>query len=251
VKPDRVAVQELVEPTPKDAGTHETAMVVVALVETVILVLPMLAKLFASPGYEACIVTGPAVAPFTVTAQVPPAERVHVVPDGNVTLPVPPIFDIVIVSPVTVPEKPDRVAVQELAAPTLKELGTHETSMVVVAFVTVRVAVPLLAKLIASPPYDAVTMGLPTPVPVTVTEQVPPADRAHVPEENDTAPVPPDSDHVMVSPVTVPENPANVAVQELVAPMAKEAGTQATAVVVVWIVRLVVPELSRLFASPG
>jgi len=80
-------------------------------------------------------VTAPAVAPFTVTEHVPPAERAHVVPELNVTLPVP-ACDQVIVSPLTLPEKPVTVAVHEVPA--------HDAVVVVVALLTEKANVPEL-----------------------------------------------------------------------------------------------------------
>ena len=65
-----------------------------------------------SPRYEAVIVTLPAVDPITVTEHAPLAERVQVLPDENEMVPVPAVFENVIVSPVTVPPYPVRVAVQ-------------------------------------------------------------------------------------------------------------------------------------------
>ena len=112
-----------------------------ALVVTVRLVVPKLARLFASPGYEACIVTAPAVAPFTVTEQVPPAERAQV-PGENETVPMPDC-DQVIVSPVTVPMNPVNVAMHEVPA--------QVTVVIVVALLTVKPTVPELSALLMSP----------------------------------------------------------------------------------------------------
>ena len=53
---------------------------------------------------------------------------------------------------------------------------------------------------------------------MTVTKQDPPAERAHVPAENKTEPVPPVCVQVIVSPDTVPEKPVKVAVHFEVEP---------------------------------
>ena len=81
--------------------------------------------------------------------------------------------------------------------------------------------------------------------PVTVTEHVPPADRAHVEGEKVTEPVPVVFENVIVSPVMVPLKPVTVAVQTEVD------WTQLTVVVGASTVRAVVPELGTLRSSPG
>jgi hypothetical protein len=58
------------------------------------------------------MVTLPPFAPVTVTVHVPVALREQVAGLGKVTLPVPPDWDKLTVSPVTVPEYPEMVAVQ-------------------------------------------------------------------------------------------------------------------------------------------
>ena len=87
--------------------------------------------------------TLPTAAAFTGTEQVPPAERLQVVPAVNETAPVP-AWPQLTVSPVTLPKKPVNVAVQELFA--------HVTPRPVVAVVTLTKAVPTLATLFTSPP---------------------------------------------------------------------------------------------------
>ena len=93
----------------------------------------------------------PEVAPLIVTLHVPPAESVQVEPEGKVMLPVPPICDIVIVSPVTVPEKLVTVAVHKLVEAIANDVGTQETAVLVVSLFTVRANVPELTALLASP----------------------------------------------------------------------------------------------------
>jgi len=77
----------------------------------------------------------------TVTEHVPAGASVHV-DEENVTLPAP-ACDQVIVSPVTEPENPVTVAVQEVPE--------HVTAVVVVAFTTVKPTVPELSALLTSP----------------------------------------------------------------------------------------------------
>lgn len=72
---------------------------------------------------------------------------------------------------------------------------------------------------------------LPTPVPVTVTEQVVPA-KVQAMEEKETLPVPPDCDQVIVSPDIEPELPETVAVQEVDEPTATEEDVHVARVVV-------------------
>ena len=59
------------------------------------------------------------------------------------------------VSPAILPAAPVTVAVQVDMPGTLTVVGVHETEVLVVALVTVTVAVPELAELFASPGYDA------------------------------------------------------------------------------------------------
>lgn len=82
------------------------------------------------------MVSGPGVAPVAVTEQVVP-ERVQVAGVGRVTLPVPPVWEKVTVSPVRELTAPDTVAVQDEVAPVAKDAGVHETEVVVVAVVAV------------------------------------------------------------------------------------------------------------------
>jgi hypothetical protein len=81
------------------------------------------------------IVTPPGLVPFTVTEQELP-DKVQVV-CRKITLPEPPVFDQVIVSPFTDPVNPDKVAVQTLEVATANVVGTQDTVVVVVAL-TVR-----------------------------------------------------------------------------------------------------------------
>ena len=84
----------------------------------------------------------------------PVPERAQVAGEGSVTLPAP-VWEKVTVSPEIVPDAPDTVAVQLEVTPTVA--GVHETETLVVAavLVTVTLAVPELAVLLASPGYDA------------------------------------------------------------------------------------------------
>jgi len=100
------------------------------------------------------MVTGPGVPPVTVILQLVP-ESVQVAGDGSVTAPAPPVCEKLIVSPEIVPAAPDTLAVQDEVAPAAREAGLQETDVVVVAGVTVTLAVPELAASFASPGYDA------------------------------------------------------------------------------------------------
>ena len=77
------------------------------------------------------MVTGPGERPLTVTEQLIP-RRLQVAPEGNETLPVPPVWEKVIVSPEIEPKKaPLMLAVQDEAAPTASEAGAQETEVAV------------------------------------------------------------------------------------------------------------------------
>jgi len=116
---------------------------------------PELAPLLASPGYVACIVTAPGVAPVTDIEQLPPEPRLHIPGGGMVTLPASPDgCENVMVSPVIVPAAPVTVAVQVEAPPMSTSEGVQLTEVAVAAS-TVTLAVPELAALLASPGYDA------------------------------------------------------------------------------------------------
>jgi len=60
--------------------------------------LPELPEILSFPGYDAWMVTGPGEVPVTSISQLIP-RRLQVAPDGNETLPVPPVWEKVIVSP--------------------------------------------------------------------------------------------------------------------------------------------------------
>jgi hypothetical protein len=77
------------------------------------------------------MVAAPGVAPVAVTEQLVP-ESAHVAEDDSLTLPVPPVWEKVTVSPEMVPVAPDTVAVQDEVAPAAREAGVHETAVVVV-----------------------------------------------------------------------------------------------------------------------
>src|SRR5580693_7577142 len=113
--PVTVAVQVVMPGTSTVVGLHATEVLVAALV-TVTLAVPELAALLVSPGYDAWMVAGPAVAPVTETEQLVP-ESVQVAGDGSVTLPAPPVWEKVTVSPVSELDAPDMVAAQDEVAP--------------------------------------------------------------------------------------------------------------------------------------
>jgi len=103
---------------------------------TVTLAVPELAALFASPGYDACMVTGPGVTSLAKTEQLVP-EMAQVAGDGKFTAPVPPVWENAIVSPEIVPEAPDTVAVHRVSGYTTTMAGVHETEVVVVVDVPI------------------------------------------------------------------------------------------------------------------
>jgi len=150
-------------------------------------------------------------------------ERAHA--DGTLTAAVPPVFWNDASPPGAYPVT---VAVQTAVLPTVTVDGAQPTAMLLVACVTAGEVVPELPRLPASPPYDACIVGLPTPLPLTVTEQAP-DDSGQDAGVNETLPDPP-----VVDQVTVPvgELPATVAVHVVLVPMANDEGVHATAVVV-------------------
>jgi len=156
---------------------------------------------------------------------------------ASVTPPVPPVWEKLAFSPETAPAQPETLTVQDEERPTSNWFapsalgGVQETEVVVVAWVTVTLAVPELAALAASPGYDAWMVTGPGEPPVTVTEQLFP-DSAHVAgEENETLPDPPVWENATVSPsLVVPAPPDTLAVHWEVAPTAKEAGAHETEV---------------------
>jgi hypothetical protein len=81
----------------------------------------------------------------------------------------------------------------------------HDTEVVVVALVTVMLAVPELAALFESPGYDAIIVAVPAVAPVTVKKHVP-DEILHVGGEGRVAlPLPPLwTEKVTVSPPTLP-----------------------------------------------
>jgi len=83
------------------------------------------------------------------------------------------------------------------------------------------------------------------------TEQAPPDARVQVEETNVTLPLPPDCENVIVSPVTGAVKTVRVAVHCEFAPTLKLVGTQETAKVSAWRVRVSVPTLAALLGSPG
>jgi hypothetical protein len=238
--PLRVAVHVVPE--------HTTAVAVIDL--TVIEAVPVSARLLASPGYDAWIVTVPLVAPVTLMEQLVP-EIVQVAGVGKVTLPVPPVCEKVMVSPLIVPLAPLTVAVQLEALPTEMVVGVHATLTVGTAL-TVSAKLPVAATLATSPEYEAWTVADPAVCPVMVIEQVPAPDRVHVAGVGKvTLPVPAVWLHVIVSPLTVPENPVRVAVHEDVEPTPTVAGVHEAVRVGVPMVSDADPMLARLFVSPG
>ena len=117
-------------------------------------------------------------------------------------------------------------------------------------FVIVTDCEPTLATFAESPGYEAWITALPTPVPVIVTEQDPAADKEHVVVVNDTAPVPPFWEKVIVSPVTGAVKLLSDAVQEEVLPKKKLVGEQVTESVSECIASDAVPVLPALLLSP-
>jgi hypothetical protein len=110
------------------------------------------------------MVTEPTEPPVTVVWQLgtpPTVERAQVAEAGSVTLPVPPVWEKLTVSPEMMPPQPDTVAVQGEESPISNCIapsargGGHETEVAVVPWVTVTLASPELAASFASPGYDA------------------------------------------------------------------------------------------------
>ena len=85
--------------------------------------------------------------------------------------------------------------------------------------------------------------------PVTVMEQVPPADRVQVEGEKATEPESPVWEKVMVSPEIDPVAPDTVAVQDEVAPTAKEVGMHETDAVVT--VKIAMLKIDGVSDDPG
>ena len=90
----------------------------------------------------------PAVVPVIVTWQVPAALSAHVPPPEKVTAPVPDWLQAM-VSPVTVPLNPDRVAVHWEVFVMPKVAGMQDTATLGV--LTVNVTEPEVGWLLASP----------------------------------------------------------------------------------------------------
>jgi hypothetical protein len=91
----------------------------------------------------------PSVAPVTVIEHEALKERVHEAGEGKLTPPLPDRANV------TVPvgdEPPDTVASHDEVEPMAREVGVHETAVVVAAWVTVSENVPLLAAFSESPP---------------------------------------------------------------------------------------------------
>jgi hypothetical protein len=79
-------------------------------------------------------------------------EILHVVPEGKLIVPEPPVWENVIVSPDTLPDAPDTVALHELDEPlTSIAVGEQLTDEVVAAGFTVSPIVSELAALLPSP----------------------------------------------------------------------------------------------------
>jgi hypothetical protein len=137
------------------------------------------------------------------------------------------------VSPVIVPTAPVTVAVQVEKPGMSIETGVHETEVLVAALVTVTLAVPELAASLVSPGYDAWMVAEPVVAPVAVMEQLVPERVQVAGDGRVTLPVPAVWEKVTLSPVRVTAAPDTVAVQDEVAPAAKDAGVHETEVVVV------------------
>ena len=94
-------------------------------------------------------------------------------------------------------------------------------------------------------------MTPPWATPLTVTEQVPPEERVHVPAESEIEPSPPTWYQAIVSPETEPVKPVRVAVQVSEEPTATDVAEQTfDRAVLALIVIVPVPELAVLLASP-
>jgi len=186
------------------------------------------------------MVTLPTELPVTSIWQLarrPTVESAHVAGVGSVTLPFPPIWEIVTVSLEIAPAQPDTLAVQYDERPTSNCIapsalgGVHETEVVVVAWVTDTLAVPELAALIASPGYDAWMVAGPGESPVTIKEQLFPDSAQVAGEGNETLPDPPVWEKANFSPsMEGPPPPDTLAVHWEVPPTTKEAGAQKTEV---------------------
>jgi hypothetical protein len=111
---------------------------------------------------------------------------------------------------------------------TVEEL--HVTAVPGVTGFTVMLVVPLLGRLLTSPPYSAWMVMMPALTAVTVMEHEPDAERLHVAGLGRvTLPVP----HWVKVTVPVGYNPPDtVAVHDVVEPMTKGVGVQETTVVV-------------------
>jgi len=104
-------------------------------------------------------VTGPAVVPVTVTEQVPAAVRAHEAGEGRVTAPEPPAWiENVTVSPVTVPAKPAKVAVQEEVA--VSAIGDAHMTVVVVVLggAGANLNHVVIVAVLLDPPHVALTL---------------------------------------------------------------------------------------------
>jgi hypothetical protein len=200
-------------------------------------------------------VTKPADVPAGVTEQLSgEPDRLHVV-EVKETLPVPPDWEKVIVSPAIELPSPVTVAAQLAEEPTATDDGTQVMEVRVAARVTVNELVFELAALLVSPGYEAWIVGDPTATPVTVTEH-PSGDPERLqvaPEGKETLPVPPNCDKVIVSPAMEPLSPVTVAVQEAEESTSTDDGRQETEVEVTASVTVnpKVPELAALPESPG
>jgi hypothetical protein len=92
----------------------------------------------------------PALVPVALTEQIPPALRAQL---GGLNDAEPAPLDChVMLSPMTEPAKPDRVAVHVDEPPTVIVEGAHTTASLGVAILTVTVLFHELAPLLASPP---------------------------------------------------------------------------------------------------
>ena len=216
----------------KDEDEVELELVVVVAADwTLSVELPELGPLLESPGYDALMVTLPAVVPETIIEQVPAELSPHEAGEGKVTAPtLAAACENVIGVPVPPPLVPVTVAVQVDAAPTAIEAGTQLKAVLVEASAgsTVRVEVPTLGELLGSPGYDALIVTSPAVAPVTLIEHdsfgkaiSTTARLQFVCDGSVTAPEPPGcNEKVIISPTIVSAAPLTVAVQADIAAIA-------------------------------
>jgi hypothetical protein len=162
-----------------------------------------------------------------------------------------PLLDDQLTDPVG--EEPVTLAVHVEDAPGVTDAGAQLTATLDDTLVTPIEKVPELPRLPESPPYVPVMVGVPAPLSLYVTEQLPELKVHDVEGENDEVPLELENDTVPVG-----EEPDTVAVHEEDEELATviELGAQLTEVDVVacdppvMVMGEVVPELAMLAGSP-